>query len=165
MRSAAVLVALLLLAGCAETSAPAPSGDTPAWSFTDTEGARHSNATTTGAPVMLFFMASWCPTCKSKAPMLAEVHADLAPRGLQTFSVSFDPEDGPEELRAWKERYAQPWPHGVDPGLSMQRTFGITSQSSVVVLDGEGRVAGTWGYPGPVEGDLRAALDAAFATT
>ena len=158
----ALLVAsLVVLAGCADP-APRAEGVVP-WSFTDLDGATHSNATTAGAPVLLFFMASWCTTCRAKAPMLAEVHAEHAPRGLQAFSLSFDPNDGPAELEAWRREHAHPWPHGVDPSLAVQRAFGVTSQSSVVVLDAEGRVVEAWGYPGPREDALRAALDAAFA--
>ena len=61
-----------------------------------------------------------------------------------------DATDDAASLRAWKERYSQPWPHGVDPAFATQRAFGITSQSSVVVLDPTGVPVGTVArVPGP----------------
>lgn len=167
MRPLPVLALLLLapLAGCmGSPTAPAAEG-APAWSFTDTEGAVHARDAPAGNATVLFFMATWCGTCRSKTPMLAKVHDDHAAQGVRFYSLDFDATETPDQLRAWMEQRGQPWPHGVDPGLRIQRTFGVTSQSSVVVLDATGRVVQSWGYGAVTETALRAALDQALSTT
>ena len=156
-----VLLAALVLAGCASPAGP-PSG-APEWSFTDVEGAQHSRDAPPGNATVLFFMATWCGSCRATAPTLAAAHADYAARGVRFYSLDFDPSETPDQLRAWQARHDQPWPHGVDPDLGVQRAFRVTSQSSVVLLDASGSVAASWGY-GKVTGDaLRDALDRVLA--
>lgn len=162
-----VLIAAILVAGCTSLDPPAPPGTPgtagqtakgPEWSFVDTEGIAYSRDAPAGNATVLFFMASWCGTCRTKAPLLAKVHADVAPAGVRFYSVSFDATDDAASLRKWKQDRANPWPHGVDPGLAIQRTFGVVSQSSVVVLDGNGTVIEKWGYGGVTEPGLRDAV-------
>lgn len=147
----------------ANASAP-PAGANatgPWWAFTDTQGAQHTRDTAAGKPTVLFFMASWCGSCRAMTPRLAAVHADYADR-VGFHSVSFDRSDDAASLERWKQQYRQPWPHGVDPGFGMQRTFQIVSQSSVVLLDARGEVAQKWGYPGASEAALREAVERAL---
>lgn len=172
--ASAVLTAALL-AGCAGPLAgeqPPREGTTrdgaaeekgPAWSFVDTEGVTRSRDAPPGNATVVFFMASWCGTCRSKAPMLADVHHAYADRGVRFFSVSWDSTDDAESLRAWSAARGNPWPHGVDPGLGIQKTFGVTAQSSVLVLDRDGYAVKLWGYGGVTDAGLRAALDEALA--
>lgn len=108
-------------------------------------------------------MATWCGTCASKAPVLADVASDYAARGVRTYSVTFDPSEDDADLRAWMEKHGQAWPHGVDKGLAMQRAFGVKSQSEVVVLDADGEVVEHFGYGRVTDANLRAALDEALA--
>lgn len=161
------LVALvLLLAGCAgQGGEPAASGSAPTWSFTDLDGMVHSRDAPPGNATVLFFMATWCTSCRGKAPMISEVHGDYAARGVRFYSIDVDPTERVESIRAWQRERDQPWPHGVDAGASVQRAFGVTSQSSVVVLDGSGAVGRSWGYGAVTEEGLRAALDEALRTT
>lgn len=165
VRAAILLaLALLALAGCSEqVGAPEPprnaTGAAPSWSFTDTEGRTHTANGSNANATVLFFMATWCPSCKRTAPALADVHEEYAPRGLRTLSVTVDPSESAGDLERWQAEYAQPWPHGIDATLDMQETFGIRSQSSVVLLDAEGQVARSWGYGQVTASALRGELD------
>lgn len=169
-----LLLALLLGASLAGCAAPAsepgpggapPAGAGPAWSFTDLDGAAHARDAPPANATVLFFMATWCSTCRAKAPLLADVHADYAARGVRFYSLDFDPTETPEQIRQWQERFEHPWPHGIDPGLSVQRAFGVTSQSSVVLLDAQGQLARKWGYGAVTEDALRSSLDEALSRT
>ena len=173
MRALALaLVAALASAGCLSAPAPGPRGPggapdagaaAPGWTFVDTGGEEHSRETAAGAPAVLFFMATWCGSCRSKAAWLDDAHAEYAPRGVRFYSIGQDPTEGDADLERWKEAHAHPWPHGRDPDRAVQRAFGITHQSSFVVLDAQGHVVQRWGYPGASEQALRAAIDAALA--
>lgn len=167
MRALLLATLAALLAGCAQDALAPPAPDEgslgPAWSFVDTEGATRSRDAPPGEATVLFFMASWCSTCRTKAPILAEAHEAFAARGVRFLSISVDVSDDAATLDRWREERAQPWPHGVDPSLATERAFGVTSQSSVVVLDADGRLVERWGY-GAVERDgLFAAVERALA--
>ena len=153
----------LLLAGCAS---PAPQADAegkgPDWSLTALDGSVHTRDAPPGNATVLFFMATWCGSCRAKAPVLADVLADAEERGVRVYSVGFDPSESPEELRAWQERYRHGWPIGVDEELRVARAFGVRSQSSVVVLDADGRVVQHFGYGQVTDEGLRAALERAL---
>lgn len=169
--AAALLLASGVLAGCVgEPSGEVPTetnadGETigPSWSFTDTNGTEHSRDSAMGDPSILFFMATWCGSCRQNAPRLAEVHDAFQGKGLDVYSLSWDPTENDDDLERWKSRYDQTWPHGLDPDNRIAKTFGITSQSSFVVLDHQGLVVERFGYPGASESDLRDAVERAYA--
>lgn len=166
----ALLLGVLLVAGCASPGADEPPGNLgsangkgPVWSFVALDGSTQSRDEPASNATVLFFMATWCGSCRAKAPVLADVGAEYASKGVRMLSLDFDPTETEADVRAWQERYDHPWPHGIDEGLTMQRLFGVKTQSSVLVLDSEGRVTKHFGY-GQVSADtLRAALDAALA--
>lgn len=155
------LAILLMMAGCAGP----PVEGAPSWSFQDTEGVTHSDAEARGNVTVLFFMATWCGSCRQNAPRLAHVWQDLAPQGLRMYTVSWDPTEGADDLRWWMETYQQPWPHGVDRGSAMAQTFGVTAQSSIVVLRPDGSMERRFDYPGATEDALRAAIAAGGQAT
>lgn len=164
MRLAAAILASIVLAGCAQPSAPATSeGKGPDWSFTAIDGATYSRDSPEANATVLFFMATWCGTCRTKAPVIAEVAADYANESVRVLSVDFDASETAEDLRAWQERYQQPWPHGIDRGLRTQRALDVRSQSTVVVLDADGNVVEHFGYGKVTGAGLREALDRALA--
>lgn len=167
---ALALVAALVLAGCAAPADPLEGpesalgdGQGPAWSLAAIDGQTYTRDEPAGKATVLFFMATWCGSCRSKAPLIADVVADYTNESVRIYSVDFDPSETADDLRAWQERYQQPWPHGVDTGQRIQRTFGVTTQSTVLVLDGEGKVAHHFGYGRVSEASLRDALDALVA--
>lgn len=178
MRALALLLAALVLAGCATPappSSPSPAlppaspsspseGKGPAWSFTAIDdGQTYSRDAPAGNATVLFFMATWCSSCRSKAPLLAAVAEDYTPRGVRTYSIDFDPSETKDDIRAWQERYGHHWPHGIDEGRGIQRAFSVTAQSSVVVLDADGNLVERFGYGQVTERALRAALDSTLA--
>lgn len=176
MRLVPLVAACLLLAGCSQSTqmnhdAPSPDPATgevplgPSWSFTDIDGQVHSRDSSLGQPSLLFFMATWCSKCQALAPRLADVQDDFADRGLQAYTLSWDPQEDARDLRDWKAHYKQDWPHGLDTGSRIAQTFDITSQSSIVVLDGNGNPVRTWIYANPSAADLRSAIDAAYERT
>lgn len=148
MRALMLSLALLAapLAGCADTGQPsAGEGEVPAWSIEDTNGTTHTHETTAGSPTVVFYMATWCPSCQQMTEEMRQVH-DEHGETIDMLSAGVDPGESEEDLERWKDEHDQPWPHGLDEGAEMQQAHGIESQSSVVVLDPEGHVAEKWGY-------------------
>ena len=158
-----------MLSGCTGGGDPSPpqatdpaTGLGPDWSFEDIEGTVHSRETSLGNASVLFFMATWCSSCRQNAPRLADVHEEFGPLGLQTYSLSWDLQEDRDDLRRWMSDYDQFWPHGLDPGNDVAQAFGVTQQSSIVVLDAEGIMVKGFGYPGASKAQLRAAVQEAM---
>ena len=148
MRPGLLLLATLLLSGCA---APSPSGGTgadgsAAWRFTAFDGVEHGPAAPDANATVLFFMATWCTSCRAKAPVLTAAYDDHAARGVRFLSIGFDPSESEAEFAAWQGRYGHPWPHGLDQGREVQRALGVAIQSTVLVLDSDGKEIERFGY-------------------
>ena len=85
---------------------------------------------------MLWFWAPWCSTCRAQAPGVA----DLAQRFEGKVNVvGVGGLSEVPDIRAFAEKVVGPT-HLVDnPGL-VWRHFGVTAQSTYVVLDASGKV-------------------------
>jgi thiol-disulfide isomerase/thioredoxin len=87
----------------------------------------------TSEPFALFFHAEWCPTCRGMEEAILD-EMDTFPKGTKILKVNYDTET---ELKA---------------------TYGITTQSIVVIVDAEGNAAET--LAAPSNADIIAALEA-----
>lgn len=167
MRLVSCVILALVSAGCADPAAgPSPAtadGAGPAWSFAATDGNTYSRDAPPANATVLFFMASWCSSCRAKAPVVATVHDEYVDRGVRTLSVDFDPSETASDIAAWQERYDQDWPHGIDEGRAVQRALGVTTQSTVLVLDSDGRIVKHFGYGQVTQDGLREAIETALA--
>lgn len=154
-----------MLAGCASpeppTAAPVEDGKGPAWSFRALDGSTQSRDSPAANATVIFFMATWCGSCRSKAPVLAEVQDAYAGTDVRILSLDFDPTESEADVAAWQERYRQDWPHGLDTGLTIQRAFGVKTQSSVLVLDGNGNAVKLFGYGTVTRDALTSAIESA----
>jgi hypothetical protein len=52
--------------------------------------------------------------------------------------------DTPDEGRAFEERYGWTWPSIQDRGRRQAQSLGAEYQPHVIVVDAEGRIAGSW---------------------
>ena len=116
---------------------------------TTVEGQPFDGASLAGKPVLLWFWAPWCPTCRSQANDVSAIANDYAGRvaviGVGSLS----------EYAAAIRQFAAKAPgpvHLDDRSGDVFRHFGVVEQSSFVLLDAEGRKAWSVGYGG--SGDL-----------
>ncbi|HSE07850.1 MAG TPA: redoxin family protein [Nocardioidaceae bacterium] len=140
---------LLVLGGCASTE----SQDAPGYgvgsdaavsnaaadlAFTaDTlDGASFSGETLEGKPAVLWFWAPWCPTCRAQAPNVS----DLAEKyGDQVNVVGVGGLADTADIRDFATEVDGPI-HLVDAEGAVWRHFGVTAQSTYLVLDADGVV-------------------------
>ncbi|GHJ59821.1 thiol:disulfide interchange protein [Nocardioides sp. OK12] len=102
-------------------------------------GADWSGAEMAGRPAVLWFWAPWCPTCRAQVSgvnALAQTHGD------DVALVGVGAQDDADAIAGFAA--------DVDPGVtslsdvdgSVWRHFGVTAQSTYVVLDADGEVRG-----------------------
>lgn len=108
---------------------------------TTSAGDAFDAATLAGKPVVFWFWAPWCPTCRAQAPgvkRLAEEYGDqVAVVGVGSLDDESAIEDFAEDVPEIT--------HLMDPDGAVWRHFGVTAQSTYLVLDRQGGTAAS-GY-------------------
>jgi thiol-disulfide isomerase/thioredoxin len=175
-RTAAFLAAaLLVLAGCGTAttasedaagaqepaastggSETAASGDLADLSFSarTLDGDSFDGQTLADKPTVLWFWAPWCPTCRAQAPGVARLADEYAGRvnvvGVGGLADAADIRDVARQIEGPL--------HLVDEEGEVWRHFGVTAQSTYLVLDAEGGVVAEGYLDDPVLADKVAGL-------
>ncbi|BCJ56318.1 hypothetical protein Asp14428_77930 [Actinoplanes sp. NBRC 14428] len=148
----AAAAAVLATAGCAAaTPAPSPAPAAAAGSagpaavpatlkFTGRtiDGTAFDAATLAGKPTILWFWAPWCATCASEAMSIGDIREEYGDR-LNILGIA-----GMGGNKAMHEFVSDlevgSVPHLDDEPGAIWRKFGITEQSTYVILDRTGKV-------------------------
>jgi len=153
-RTVSTLVAgtLLLLTGCSAGSADTGSersagtgssgtGTTAAvadLAFTaeTLDGSSFDGETLAGRPAVVWFWAPWCPTCRAQAPGVSRL-AEQYDGQVSVVGVGGLADAG--DIRDFAEQVDGPT-HLIDEDGEVWRHFGVTAQSTYLVLDADGGV-------------------------
>ena len=137
---------LLLVSGCtARAEAPAAASAAGVLSFTGRtlDGAAFDAAALAGRPALLWFWAPWCATCASQAGSVSDLQGEYGDRlgilGVGGMGSNADMHEFVTDLDAGAV------PHLDDGAGVLWRRFGITEQSTYVLVDRAGTVV-TTGY-------------------
>jgi thiol-disulfide isomerase/thioredoxin len=147
LRAVAVVLAagLLVLTGCAAAPA-APAVAVPdALNFTGRtlDGATFEGSTLAGRPAVLWFWAPWCATCAGEAQSINDLKGEYGDRlGIVGIAGMGNNED---MHRFVTDLDVTTVPNLDDQAGVLWRRFGITEQSTYVVIDRSGSVV-TTGY-------------------
>lgn len=151
-RARLVAAALLLtlsvaVAGCGSTAgsdggARGDSAAAPAkldFTATTVDGKKFDGSTLAGKPVVLWFWAPWCPTCGAQAPgvsKLAKKHeGEVAVVGVAGL-------DERAQMRKFVSRTGvSGFTNLADEKGVVWKRFGVTAQSTYVLLDSAGKVS------------------------
>lgn len=80
-------IACVLVAGIASAQSV---GDKASLSdLTTFDGSTIKTDDLRGRPVLLYFWASWCPTCIKEMPLLRKAHAKYKDKGFEILAISF----------------------------------------------------------------------------
>lgn len=132
--SLALVLAWLGVTGAAG-GGPRDLGALPAFSLPTLDGSRVEGASLAGQVAVVNFWASWCPPCRSEAPILAAVAADTVDEGVRFLGVLH--QDRREPALQFAEQYGLHFPTVVDDG-ALARSLGVRSipMTFVVGVDG-----------------------------
>jgi len=157
----------------ADTATAFGIGDTaPAFTLTDTEGARHEVPADPAPPAtVLIQTCNHCPYVIAWNPRLRAVAEEYAPRGVRFLAISSNnpethPADSPERMAQFVRDQDWPIPYAFDESQDVARALGSARTPELFVLDGAHRLvyhgAPDSSHEDPSENAawLRAALDA-----
>jgi thiol-disulfide isomerase/thioredoxin len=146
-RLGAVLIGLVLLVttGCSspaaapQAAAAAAVPDTLTFTGKTLDGQPFDAASLAGKPTLLWFWAPWCATCASQADVVAETRAaydrdKLAILGIAGMGNNADMHEFVSDLDVTTV------PNLDDEAGVLWKKFGITEQSTYVLIDRTGRV-------------------------
>ncbi|TGN62577.1 redoxin domain-containing protein [Nocardioides eburneiflavus] len=141
----------------ATDGAEQPDAAVPAlldFTSTTVAGEDFDGASLAGRPVVLWFWAPWCPTCRGQVPQVEDLAGTY---GDEVSVVGIGSLDSAEAIADFA-RDVEGITHLEDTDGVLWQRFGVTEQSSFVVLGADGEVAFEAGYGG--EDDLAAEVEA-----
>lgn len=120
---------------------------------TTVSGESFDGATLAGRPTLLWFWAPWCPTCRGQIPQVEGIAADHAG---EINVIGIGSLDSAEAIAGFAGD-VDDIVHLEDVDGDLWKRFGVTEQSSFVLLDADGTVVFEAGYGGT--DDLDAQVD------
>jgi peroxiredoxin len=132
-------------------------------------GSAGSVAESRGTPLVLEFLATWCPHCQAETPVLNRIHERYAGRGVKVIGVSASPvgqdqrtPGSIDDLRSFASRYGARYPLLFDRGLVGAQRYGVRAFPTIYVVDRSGAII--FAQSGEVpEATLAQAIDRALA--
>ena len=118
-----------------------------------------------GKVVALNVWASWCAPCRTEAPVLEQVHKDLADQGLVVVGVNTRDDD--DAARAFVDRFGLTFPSVIDRDggellLGFNKVVSRIYTPTTIVIDRQGRIA-AWALGEVDESRLRALVEPVLA--
>jgi cytochrome oxidase Cu insertion factor (SCO1/SenC/PrrC family) len=122
---------VFVLSGC--SSSNEKDGE-PAFSFNAKDIQGNSISLKNESPTLMYFMASWCPTCIGGEKVLKEVQ-ELYPK-VQLITIDVDPTtDTVESLSEFQKKYGGNWPHVLDDGQKITKGYSVKQLEEMIVVD------------------------------
>jgi cytochrome c biogenesis protein CcmG/thiol:disulfide interchange protein DsbE len=91
-----------------------------------------------GVPVVLNFWASWCPPCRTEAPLLENGWRAARPQGVAF--VGLDQQDVTGDARDFMRAYRVDYLNVRDPGGDTSHRWGVTGLPETFFISAQGRV-------------------------
>lgn len=113
----------------------------PGFSLEGADGKKYSLSDFRGKKaVLLVFMCNHCPYVQPKMPYLAELQARYGPSGLQVVGINSNdfsayPEDSPEKMGEYSERFGFGFPYLVDRTQEVAKAYGAVCTPDPFLLD------------------------------
>lgn len=104
-----------------------------------------------GKPVVINFWATWCTSCLTEMPQLADVQREFGPGNLHVVAINTG-ESSSEARRFIEGLGADAFLYGMDPTLTLSDAYGVFGLSTSVFVDADGVIRAT--YVGQMDQEL-----------
>ncbi|HEU5108007.1 MAG TPA: redoxin domain-containing protein [Micromonosporaceae bacterium] len=135
-----IVAAVVALTACGGADDPADPAGEALLDFTATtvDGKAFDGRSLAGKPAVLWFWAPWCPVCLGQAPGVRETAEEYGGRVAVVGVAGLDKAEAmPEFIRLAK---VESVPHLSDEAGEVWKRFGVTAQSTFVLIDADGTV-------------------------
>jgi thiol-disulfide isomerase/thioredoxin len=107
-----IMVVLTSMTSCTESKKPEivkiiAGAAAPDFSLKDLTERNFKLSAQRGKPVLLIFLTTWCPTCRSEMPHYKSIYEKYSPLGLEV--VGIDIQEPKEKVFRFAEKYQVPY--------------------------------------------------------
>jgi len=95
-----------------------------------------------GKPLVLIYMASWCPCSHESAPVFKEVYGKYHPKGVEFLMLGI--QDSKSKFAGFVEEKGFEFPAGFDKGERIAGLYGVSAPPTTFFIDSEGKVASSF---------------------
>lgn len=114
-----------------------------------------------GKPVLVYFFATWCPTCERDLRSLNSVYEKYQGK-VEVVVIGFDPTENAEQIRQYRQGRGYTWQFA-EYNKDALLHFKIVTQSTKIGIDAKGNEIFRDGYSVLSESDWTARLDKLLA--
>jgi peroxiredoxin len=91
-----------------------------------------------GKTIVLYFMATWCPECRSTIPQLKEIYSLYSAKGLVLLVINVM--ESKEKAAAFSRKYSLPFPTLLDEDGKVYRSYGVGGVPVKALIDRNSRI-------------------------
>jgi peroxiredoxin len=139
------LIAIVLSSAlsCSETKQPDTGRNisdsaAPDFILKDLTGEVFKLSAARGKPVLLIFLTTWCPTCRSEIPHYKDLYGTYGRRGLEV--VGIDIEEPKNRVSQFAAKNQIPYKTLLDEKGRVAGAYGIVGIPTMVLINKDGRV-------------------------
>jgi len=138
-----LLLLLTVLIGCSGPQDKQPTAKVgataPAFILKLVNGGSATLDNFKGKPIVITFMASWCPCSNESAPVFKEAYSKYNPRGVEFLMIGI--QDSESKFKKFVEKKEFPFPSGFDKGDKIARLYGVNAPPTTFFIDKDGKIA------------------------
>jgi peroxiredoxin len=110
----------------------------PDFSLKDLQGKTFKLRSQLGKPVVIFFGATWCPSCRAEIPAYKAIYEKYARRGLEVIYIDIN--EPAEKVARFTKSYSFPYLVLLDRDGSVANDYNIIGVPTLVLIDKEGNI-------------------------
>lgn len=110
----------------------------PQFSLTSVDGKALTLDNFKGKPLVMTFMAEWCPCSNESAPVFKEAYKTYSPKGVEFLVLGF--QDSEAKFRKFVEREKFPYPSAFDKGDKVGTSYGVNAPPTTFFITADGKI-------------------------
>ena len=91
-----------------------------------------------GRTVLLYFMTTWCPECRTTMPKLKEIYSLYNVKGLVLLNINVM--ESRKKALAFSKKYSLPFPTLLDEEGKVYQSYGVVGVPVTALIDRNGRI-------------------------
>lgn len=134
---------LIVALSCSDTTPPEATrkltdAAAPDFTLKNLSGKTFKLSNQKGKPVLLIFITTWCPTCRSEIPHYKNIYETYGGKGLEV--VMIDIQEPKETVSRFALRYQIPFGFVLDEQGHVSSAYGIVGVPAMVLIDKDGHI-------------------------
>jgi len=110
----------------------------PAFALKDLDGRDVRLSDFQGKPILLYFMATWCPQCRAMIPRMLEINSRYSAKGLVILGVNVM--ESREKMVSYAKKNALPYRTLLDLEGKVAQSYGVVGLPVLALVSKEGRI-------------------------